>query len=370
MWSVIDRRWKQARKVVARELAGRRALPGLGRTVAVATREVAEPFMVAAASSRFDLPDGLGHVLTLGQGDALSRSVFHLFPPGCPSPEWVLKFARVPAYREPFDRDERGLELAARAGPLVAQRAPRLVGRLEREGLHASLETAAVGRRLRERLQAPGSRAEKLRLVEAVCAWIVDLSRATAAPPERLQKERLRLEREVLTQWPTAGAQVLADLPPLPAILQHNDLGSWNLIFDGTDFTAIDWESAREHGLPLWDLFYFLADALAMIDGAWTGADRPDHTVRLFLGELASSRLLFAWTRRAVTALDLPSAAVGSVATLCWLHHSLSHVARGSALDRFAPGAPSRLHGVEGTAAAWLATPELRRGWTRWGGSG
>jgi hypothetical protein len=227
-----------------------------------------------------------------------------------------------------------------------------------------------VGRRLRELLQAPGRRAEKLRLIEAVSAWIVDLSRVTAAPPERLQGERLRLEREVLTQWPTADGHALADLPPLPAVLQHNDLGSWNLVFDGAQFTAIDWESAREHGLPLWDLFYFLADALAMIDGAWTGAERPNHTVRLFLGELASSRVLFDWTRRAVSALGLPPAAVGSVATLCWLHHSLSHVARGSALDRFAPGAPSPVHGVEGTAAAWLATPELRLGWTRWGASG
>ena len=27
-------------------------------------------------------------------------------------------------------------------------------------------------------------------------------------------------------------------------------------------FTAIDWESANPAGLPLWDLWYFLADAL------------------------------------------------------------------------------------------------------------
>ena len=367
-WSVVDRPWKQARKAVARELAARRALPGLGHTIAVATKAVGPPYMVAAAGEHFALPSGLSWVLTLGQGDVLSRNAFHLFRAGEPTPEWVVKFARVPHYRDPFDRDEWGLRLAARAAGVVAARAPRLLARFDHQGVHASLETAATGARLRERLQAPGRRAAKLRMLDEVAAWIVELGLATAVAPSKLDSERARLQREVLPSWPGADAELLAALGPVPGVLQHNDLGTWNIVLDRGGFTAVDWESAREHGLPLWDLLYFLADALAMLDGAWVGNERPRHTVRLFLGDLPSSAVLFRWTRRAVEALGIPPGAVGPLATLCWLHHSLSHVARRSALDRFAADSPTPLHGVEGTAALWLDTPHLRTGWTHWRG--
>lgn len=365
-WTVVDRRWKRARQAVARELAVRRVLPGLGQVVGVGTHDPGPPFMVAAAAEYFELPPDVGWVLALGQGDALSRSTFSLFRAEAPAPEWVLKFARVAGYREPFDRDERGLRLAAQAPQVVAAHAPRLLARFERDGVHASLETAAVGARLRERLQAPGDRAGKLSLIDTIAAWIVDVGVATAPTLPSLDAERSRLQREVLPRWPDADAGLLGELGGLPGVLQHNDLGSWNIVLDGMGFTAIDWESARAPGLPLWDLLYFLADALAMVDGAWEGSERPRHTVRLFLGELPSSAVLFGWTRRAVAALGIAPEAVGAVATLCWLHHSLSHLARRSALDSFAGGAPTALHGVEGTAALWLETPPLRAGWTRW----
>ena len=366
-WSVADRRWKQARRLVARELAARRLLPGFGRTVTVATRTAAPPFMIAAAATHIGLRPGLRWILTLGQGDVLSRNVFHLFDEDADTPSWVVKFARVAGYRESFDRDQRGLELAAQSGPVVARRAPHLLGRFEHEGLHASVETAAVGRRLREQLQAPGGRRKKLELVDTVAAWVVEMARETASHPSALESECSRLQSDVLSRWPAARADLVERLPALPGVLQHNDLGSWNIVFgDESSFTALDWESARRHGLPLWDLFYFLADALATIDGASRAADRPRHTVRLFLGELPSSQVLFDWTRRAVAALRLPPEAVGPIATLCWLHHSLSHVARSAALDRFAAGAAAPRHGLEDIAALWLADPALAGGWTRW----
>ena len=365
-WSVVDRRWKRLRKLVARELAAHGRLPHLRQTVLVASREAAPPFMISEAAARLGLPREVRAVLMLGQGDALSRNVFHLFPRGETSPAWVLKFSRVPGNPEPFEREERGLELARRADDVVGSRAPRLLGRFEHEGLPASVETAAVGHRLRELLLAPGSRAAKLRRIDAVAAWALQLALATASSPDRLERERDRLEHEVVLAWPPAAAGLVADLPRLPGVLQHNDLGSWNLAFEGDSFTVLDWESARDHGLPLWDLFYFLADALAVIDGASGAEERAGHTIRLFLGEAPSSPLLFEWTRRAVTALDIPEDAVGPIATLCWLHHSLSHVSRRSALDRLAGGASAPVHGFEAIAGLWLAEPRLREGWTGW----
>ena len=91
--------------------------------------------------------------MTLGSADALTRGVFHLFPPGAVDPSWVLKFARVPGYSDPFDRDERGLTIARDGGETVARHAPHLLGRLEAAGLSATVETAAVGARLTYLLQ-------------------------------------------------------------------------------------------------------------------------------------------------------------------------------------------------------------------------
>ena len=146
-------------------------------------------------------------------------------------------------------------------------------------------------------------------------------------------------------------------------MLQHNDLGSWNVISDGQGFMAIDWESARPAGLPLWDLCYFLADALPRLEGP---ADRDtylDRTLRLFGGHSQYSALLFRWVRAAVTALAIPPVAVGPVVTLCWLHHGLSADARARALGGSA-AAPLGHLAVLGSH--WLADPGLGPSWSAW----
>jgi hypothetical protein len=201
-----------------------------------------------------------------------------------------------------------------------------------------------------------------------VAEWIVQVAGDTAAGPEALGDERSRLLADVVPPWSRhgAGAGLIAELPPLSAVLQHNDLGSWNIVVGDGPFQVLDWESARERGLPLWDLFYFLADALAVIDGSVRGEDRHVHTTRLFAGKLPLSPVLFDWTRRAVAATGVPPEAVGRIATLCWLHHALSPVGRGEALAALAPGSGQPVHGTERMAAAWLADPALGQDWDLW----
>ena len=366
-WSVVPTRWKRIRARAAELLVERGRFPCLRSTVTVATRASTTPHVVAAAQ-KFGIPEDALSALTLGQGDVLSRNVFHVFPAGADEPEWVIKFARIPDYRDPFDRDERGLALVARVPDRLSQHAPRLIGRFQEHGLHASVETAAKGRRLRERLIEPGSRESKLRLVERVADWIVELGRETSGPPEALGQERRRLTEDVVAKWSAEGAptNLAQSLPPLNPVLQHNDLGSWNIVVDERSFTVLDWESAQEAGLPLWDLFYFLADALAVLDGSIRGEERHLHTIRLFRGELPASRTLFAWTRRAVNAGSVPPDAVGAIATLCWLHHSLSHVHRTAAVNRFTTDVRPPIHGTERVAGLWLSDPVLGERWNRW----
>ncbi len=365
-WSVADTEWKRARRAVAR-LVVPTGLRGLPQIVTVASSVSGPPYLIAAAADHGVPPDA-GWVLTLGAGDDLSRNVFHLFPPQSPVPAWVLKFARVPRYREPFDRDERGLAAVARAAGIVAARAPRLLARFSAGGIEASIETAAVGKRLRESLVEPGGRNRKRELIESISSWIVDLGAATRRPPEAAREELARISRLVLPRYAAFGVrpEFVRRLTTVPGVLQHNDLGSWNIVVDGDEFVVLDWESAREIGLPLWDTIYFLADALALLDGAADGRTRHEHTTRLFRGELASSTLLFQLVGRSVRALGIPADAVGPLVALCWMHHAQSPVERAERLTRYADATPQRAHGTELNAVAWLSDPALGTEWPAW----
>jgi hypothetical protein len=367
-WTVPVRRWKRARNRAFALLLDRSVFPPLREVIAVGARSPGQPFMVAPAIREFELPSRLQWFLTLGEGDALTRGVFHLFPPDAEEPRWVIKFARVPGYLEPFDRDRRALDLAMQAGGALAARAPQLLGRFEVEGLAASLETAAVGRRVNLILRAPGNRAGKRRTIEAVAGWLLDVVRATAQSPARGEPERRRLTAEVLPRWRREGAtdDLLRGLDAVPAVFEHRDLGSWNVIARDEEFTAVDWESSVRDGFPLWDLLYFLTDALAHLDGDSPLERRAQHAARLHRGELASSATLFAWIRRMVEALELPDESVGRLATLCWLHHGLSHVARGTAaraVETDPAGIPPYLDAI---ARLWLTDPALGAGWKAW----
>ena len=147
-------------------------------------------------------------------------------------------------------------------------------------------------------------------------------------------------------------------------MLQHNDLGTWNAVWAAPgEFTVLDWESARGNGLPLWDLLYFSVDALGLLDGARTAEQRADHAVRLLRGELPASQTLFETIQRYVSELAIPAESVGPLATLCWLHHGLSHVKRGERL-----GAEAQVPPAERIAPIWLEDPLLGPGWDRWRG--
>jgi phosphotransferase family enzyme len=353
---------KRARNLVAARLAERGALFGRPHQI-VGTRQAGPPFFIAAAA-RYGVPLDAEWFLTLGAGDQLTRGVFHLFRPEEARPAWVLKFARVPGYDEPFADDEAALALAASAGATVSARAPRLLGRFEVASHHASVETAAAGERLSTMLarSRPGTSAA----IDEIAAWIVQVGEETASPSGTLREERARLEREVVPAW-EADPRIAAELPEVSAVLQHNDLGSWNIVWAGPGFfTAVDWESARRHGLPLWDLLYFLVDVLPQFDGARSAEERVVGALRLLRGEAPSSERLFAWIRRAVASASLPLDSVGSLATLCWLDHGLSHRGRGEAIARVAGGGAALLPPVERIAPVWLSDPSLGPGWSRW----
>jgi hypothetical protein len=363
-WTNATSRRRMARNRIAAHAVRVRLVPPLRHVVTVGA-ESSVPRLVAAVREHDIAAEEW--LLALGRGDDLSRNVFLLWDGdggGRAQPSWALKFARVRGRSEPFERDARGLRLAANAGQTVRRHAPGLLRRFNLDGLEASLETAAPGERLRRALESALSRRDARRAVDTVAAWIVELGKTTATDATAVDGERQRLETDVLPAWGMDG-ELVQTLPRLPGVLQHNDLGTWNVMWSGRDFVVVDWESAREHGLPLWDLAYFLADALTSLARV-DESQRVDHMRRLFRGESELSPALFTWLRRGASSLDISADAVGPLVTLGWLHHGLSHIARAEALTKHGARGETVAPAIEQFAVTWMRDPALGADWSAW----
>jgi hypothetical protein len=299
----------------------------------------------------------VGWLMSRGHGDDLQRLVFLGFDDRAGAPRVAVKLGRVPGHTAAFDGEQRGLALLAAAGREVAGRAPALLGRATVAGLPASVESAAPGRRLCDVLGGRQSRSARLRLVDAVAAWTVDLCRETRGPLNAAATAELR------SLAAGAGRSDL-QIAHLAGALVHGDLGTWNIVTPGSGFTVVDWESARRPGLALSDLAYFLADALTLMSGRRAGAeDQTTAMLRLFRGDTDLSDTLFGWIRRAATATGVAAADVGPVLTLTWLWHARSPQRRQQALQD-SPPATAAPHAR--LAARWLVDPKLGWRWDAW----
>jgi hypothetical protein len=329
--------------------------------VTVGTRAGATPYPIALAREAVGFPAVGTWAFTPGAGDELQRAVFHVFQPERRDPTTVVKLSRRPGNTRPFDADASGLALAHDAGTVVREHAPVLLGRFLVDGLPASAETAARGRPLFDLLRSPGRRSRKEALIATIAQWFGAVARATASPPDDLAQERDRLASLA------PGAPLVAALPPVPAVLAHLDPGTWNIVSDARTFTLLDWEAARRPAFPLWDLMYFLTDAIVVLDGARDAADALARALALFRGEHRDSPLFFALVRDYVATIGLPDDAVGPLAALGWLHHSRSHLARHAALEGFDGGTtlePSELSHLARIGPSWLDDPRLGLAWT------
>jgi hypothetical protein len=335
--------WRTTRNEAVAALVGAGIVPPFPAVVGVGSREPGPPALVSAARE-LGVPDDGGWVLLVSPGSVVRRNGLLVFPRGAAQPSHVLKFSRLREPSPTFEREEQGVARVAAAGGVVAARAPRYLGRIEADGFPAAVETAAPGTKLSTYLRRPLPRAAKLRPLEAVARWLVDVARETAGPPEVLGP----------------------DLPPVPPTFQHNDLAEENVVVRRGDFTVLDWEWADPTGLPLGDLLYFGVHVLAIVDGAdESKADRERHFVDLLRGRAASSPVLFRWVRSLASELELPADAVGRLATLSWLRrsdlsrreHMRAEEVGGRPLD---PSYPERV------GRLWVETEGLGPGWSAW----
>jgi hypothetical protein len=232
--------------------------------------------------------------VALTRGSSLRRGVFFVRLDG--GRRVVVKFARARGQTGKFDREEAGLSLVAAAGGVVAARAPRSLARFDVDGYPVCVQTAAPGQDLGQLLRGPLPRAVKIRALERVVAWLLDVARTTRGEVGRYG---------------------------VPTVFAHGDLADGNVMVTLRSMSVVDWERARADGVPLWDLLYFAVNTLPLLDGVAGLEQTLAYLVSLFRGEQgASSALLFRWVRSYVEAAGLPPDAVGELAGACWRDHA------------------------------------------------
>ncbi|HEX6584377.1 MAG TPA: phosphotransferase [Thermoleophilaceae bacterium] len=357
--------WRLVRDRLASAAAASGILARAVPAVAVGTRSDGVPALLHAASE-LGVPDRASWNMVVSPGSAMRRNAFLIFAPGSKVPDFALKFSRVPELTIQFEREERGVAVARAIGGSVASAAPTYMGRVEVQGHHGALESAARGVRLATLLRGPAEVETKLRAVEQMVAWLERVSRETASPPATLSPERDRIAREVLPQYADQVDAGFADqIPPIPSVFCHNDPSEENVVLGSHGLTVLDWEWAQSHGLPLADLVYFGTGVLRILDGANREEDRAPHFVELMQGRAASSQRMFSWVARLSRALEVPPEAVGPVVTLGVLEHGHASRRERHRFER-ATGAALAPALAERTANAWLSAPGLGPAWEAW----
>jgi aminoglycoside phosphotransferase len=299
---------------------------------------------LAEHGSRLGLATG-GSCLLLTPRFRASASVVALVAPTGGEPAIVVKVPRLADGDPGLEREADNLRAAHGSRPGAHGSIPEVLAH-EPMGRRAVLaETALAGRAL-----DPGVvRRDPEAAVALVSTWLLDRVRDDVPPDgrevERLVSEPLRRFGRALpgeADLVAATAARVASLTgaALPAVVEHGDLSHPNLLVADGALGVVDWELAEPRGLPLHDLYFFLAyvafarrrarrlDAqVAAFDeafrpGGWGRTAADDHARRLGLDrDLLGALFVACWARYTVGLLGRLTAdgRPVSASTAAWL---------------------------------------------------
>ena len=270
-------------------------------------------------------------------GDYSSRKVtLSLFAPGGHAPAAVVKLTRSPGYNGRLVNEHRALRLLEELGIGADGSVPRALFFGTHAGLAVLGESAVAGEPFRRRTSARPD----CPLARAACEWLVELGARTASPGvpaeaagvlEGLLSRFTEIYELAPAQRDFLAVQIQAvgASDALPLVFQHGDPGTWNLLAgDAGRVAFLDWEAAEPHGLPLWDLFYFMRSFGVTVARARGTRDALDAFEISYLADSELSRALRAAVgascRRTGIALEL----VQPLFYTCWMHRALKEAGR------------------------------------------
>ena len=267
-----------------------------------------------------------------------------------PDPVLVVKVPRLTADRRSIVREAEALRAVQQLRPRGFESIPRVVACEPFDGQWMLVETALAGRAM----DPAAVRRRRAACCNAVLDWIVDVETARSTPAsgndgpfESLISQPLGHLREALsksteavhlTRRSRAAVEPLRDAR-LPVGFEHGDLSHPNLIVSPSGQTGvIDWELARQGGLPIHDLFFFLTYAALATAKSRSAA----HCIRAFDGAFFGRA---AWARRYTAAYAnrhrLPAELLTPLLIACWA--------------RRVAGLSERLRQAHGSATAMTA---------------
>ena len=313
-------------------------------SLVVGSREDPHPAILTAAGFA-------GHAAYLLVADATRRRpVFVVRRDGD-----VNVVVKVAAGTDGATRGTREQQTLRRLADLGMGSVPQPLGFGRCGDLSWSAESAASGVPLSEVLgRHPRSALESL---AGVSDWIGALGAATAMAPPSWESSG-----ELLAGPHRDLIDLVDELPPLPAVLTHGDLGSaYNILVDGASFTVIDWETADDRA-PLFDLIPILCLGLASI-GRLDAGDRASYLLELCAGGTEQSRWLHQRVREYCRRVGIPLEVAGRLAVLAWAAHAtLSH--RHAELVRSAGvEVATTSSAADQVARRWMHDPRLGRDW-------
>jgi hypothetical protein len=193
------------------------------------------------------------------------KLLYFLFQPMAEKPVYIIKMVRDTVFNPRLEREHKGLLLLQERRLMPAGTLPEIVFFGHHRDLAIVSETVVEGEPFDTRSRFDAS----CRYAHTAVGWLIDLSAHTVVsqPPVDLAGSLQQLvDRFCEIYKPSSEHQaylnhLVARLREtlLPAVFQHGDPGTWNLLVTTDDKVAfLDWENATEYGVPIWDLLYFL----------------------------------------------------------------------------------------------------------------
>jgi hypothetical protein len=246
----------------------------------------------------------------------------------------VIKVSRTPGGDDRASHEQRILSLLP---PTDVTPRPLGTGRIG--PLAWSAETALSGQPLRQMVSCPVNQAYAV--LEQLGAWLSDVALRSAVNVDwRIagsDDATIALRGRAAGLWP-----VLRGLRGVPGVLAHGDLASGhNVLVDRSGRPGVlDWETARQRGLPLLDLLPLLCWSLARCRGERGPQREAAFILELALGRSSDSDWLYAQVARYASRLALSPDTVGPLALLAWGHQASMRLVRDELL--WAAGLPVR----------------------------
>jgi aminoglycoside phosphotransferase len=261
--------------------------------------------------SRYGVPDQLSSVAITPRFRASSHVVFLVLGPSKPDPLLVAKLPRLAGASASIEREVANLRAVQNRRLGGYDSIPRVIAFEEYLGRPILVETALVGRPM----DPATVRRDRAGCCDAVAGWLAELhspttgagvaetnwfSRLVERPLRHFQRVfPLSSEEERLLERTWELIAPLRDAAPT-LVFEHGDLSHPNImLLNNCRPGVVDWELAEPHGLPTYDLFFFLTYVAFASHNARKNSDYLAAFHAAFFGHAAWARpYVAAYARR------------------------------------------------------------------------